>query len=408
MSGQIKSNVWSSAPSCPINENTIQGLLQLTGLEYELKPDTNRDVFTLKTPPSPFSELEWIVNKFATQQGQFVGKVGEVDYAQAKSAQQRMNNWLAGKVGCVRHVDLGEPWEKTVQSKMVTFRKSVREFLFNLTTTYGHGIEKATPHMVQQLQDVGVLSLNVDDGALVLLHMPAQHQYYLQKSILSSLKGVVHDYMDSILDKIAGPVFSIESFGTFIGQNKSELLQPLIRKGYAVQRIGNELRLYKVMSEGKAILVQYHLESGVILWTDIGGVKPDHFLGLEWIKQDANRLFSQSVVSTGLNTKVPAYAYDTPTPLSYILAGVKQAGLIESYQVHGNFGVSLATANTISALSPAIGYIFNMEETTLKIYILVSCMCDTDKLFSHHLIQLDASIAYFCGTCNHQVFIENI
>lgn len=411
----IRSNAWYSKQSHPIDSYTIRGLLQLTGLTYQPpKSDKMFDVYTFDKPPHPFSKLEFVVVNPSVY-GQFRGEVGDIEYAQAKGAQQMLNNWLAGKAGAIANIDVGEPWEKIVKSKTVTFKGGVDEFLFNLTNTYGRGIQSATPQMTKGLTESGFCPINVDDGALVV-YMPNKNQYYLQKSILPTLRNAVQGYMNSVLDKITVPPFSVEAYGAFIGQHKSKLLSPLVKEGYAVQRVGNELRMYKTMGEGKAVIVQYHLETGVIVVTSIGerqsggiiGVDVHNFLGLTWSKQDSNQLFSQYVVGTGLNTSVPTYAFETPTPLSYIMAGVKQEGLIESYQASGNFGIALATENTVSALPPIIGYIFKMDGTTLKIFMIVSCICDTEKLFSYHLIQLDSAIAYFCGTCTHKVYIENI
>lgn len=403
----IRSNTWTGHSSCPIDSYTVNGVLQLTKLHYQMKSDKLFDTYTFSHPPKPFTKLEFVVLNPSVY-GQFRGVVKEITYAQAKGAQQMLNNWLAGKAGCIANVDLGEPWEKRVQSKTVTFKGGQEEFLFNLSNTYGHGIQKTTSKEAKGLKESGFYILNIDGGALAVYNPDNNVQYYLQRFVIPSLETPALHHMNQVLDKIIGPPISVEAYGTHIGTDKAALLNPLIKEGYVGERLGNELRLYKVIDEGKVVIVQYHLETGVIVVTSIGGVNVTNFLGLQWVKQHSNQLFSQYLVSTGLNTTVPTYAYETPTPLSYILGGVRQEGTTQNYQAMGNFGFALATEATVSALAPLIGYIFKLEGNTLKIFMLVDCLCDTENLFTYHLVQLDSSIAYFCGTCDHKMLIENL
>ena len=398
----LRSNAWISKATCPIDSYTVSQVLQLTGKTYTLKSEKLFDTYTVESPPHPFTKLEFVIFNPSTY-GQFRGDVPkDLAYAQAKAAQQMLNNWLNGKAGCILNSPLGEPWEHIVRSETVNYNGTHEEFLFNLANTYGHGIQMVNQNNVKGLVDDGLTELNVEDG-LLLVYMPNPNQYYLQKFIIPSLTQSLKTHMNNVLQNITGPDFSV------IGPDKAKLLEPLLKECYSLERLGNELRLYKVVDEGKAVLVQYNLASGVIIVTSIGGVDVKGFLGLvEWVKQDTNRLFPRYVIGTGLDTKVPTYAYNTPTSMSYILTGLKQKGLINGYQSIGNFGFALAPEAAVSALSPLIGYMFKLEGVTLKIFMVVSCICDTENLFSYHLLELDAAISYFCGTCSHKAILENV
>lgn len=410
---EIRSNVWQNTPSCPINDYSIQQLLMVTGKSYT-KDDTNPLFvsYVFDAPPLPFSKLELAVLK-PNVYAQFRGKVHEIPYPQAKQAQQILNNWLAGVGGiggsseCIGNVPLAKPWEKLVTSKTVRFEGGSRKFLYNLTNAYGHGIEALNDNMVQKLTQNLYYSLNVEDGALVV-NMPNPNNFYLTRFTLPSLEKSVKAHMDAILQEITGPEISIQAYGTYIGQHKASMLHPLIDQGYSFQRVENELRAFKVVDEGKAVIVQYHIGSGVLIVTSVGGVPIQNFLGLKLEEQNTNRLFSQYVLGEGMKTDVPTYAYETPTPLSYMMGGVKQGESIESYQTMGNFGVGLAVEKTIAALPPLIGYIFKLEGNTLKIFMIVSCLCDTERLFSYHLVELESSVAYFAGSCSHKTILQNI
>ena len=132
------------------------------------------------------------------------------------------------------------------------------------------------------------------------------------------------------------------------------------------------------------------------------------FWGWIWKNRIPFQLFSQYAIGKGLDTDVPTYAYDTPTPLSYFLGGVRQNGSIRDYQCVDKFGMGLATEKTVAALPPLIGYVFKLEGDVLKIFMIVSCLCDTENLFSYHLMELESSIAHFAGKCDHEAVLANV
>ena len=155
----IRSNVWISSPECPLSYHAIRQLLMLTGRESRKseRSSPTRDIYTIESPPPPFSELELVAVK-REPCVQFQGSVDRtLSYPEAKRAWRMLNNWLSGiannETNCIAIVPLGKPWETLVESDAFRFSGTPAEFLVNLTSVYGHGIEVTNDQAAQALEN---------------------------------------------------------------------------------------------------------------------------------------------------------------------------------------------------------------------------------------------------------------